>query len=194
MDNFENGADRDLEAHLSAVRQKAPSAEDLAKARAQMGNFVDAFNKITKATATKLVESAKKDPELSNALKTLGLGKGGVVQEKFAIFPSTNKAGKTRYDIANLETKTTVTENLFLHDTAMSIVKLLNRGHDFYSLEVKEVLDLEQLYIKHYNDMLVFKRQHKEPGKNVIAETRFEDAKDRAIKVKERLASIAKSL
>jgi len=118
----------------------------------------------------------------------------GVQKASHAVFAIPNSDGKTRYEVANINTQQKLIGELKLNETADAIVKLLNRNYSFYSPEVQSVLKLEESYSKHYNDMLSFKRKNKLEPLEEIHKVRFEDAKAKAIMIKEELTNFNKKL
>lgn len=111
----------------------------------------------------------------------------GVRIDKFSIFPRPQGKGY-RYDVVDSQSNQLVVESLHLKESAEVIVRLLNRGKAFYGEEVRKAMELEEAYVKHYNDAIAYKRQLKESTTHdKIRETRFLDARDKALAVKRKI-------
>jgi hypothetical protein len=118
----------------------------------------------------------------------------GVQVGNYAVFPVPNANGKNRYDVANMTNGQKLVGGLHLVEAANGIVKLMNKGHSFYSPQVKQILEMEEKYVKHYQDAVSFRRKSKEDSKDAIMETRFEEAKLKAQQVKENLNNFCSKL
>src|SRR5574343_206387 len=95
----------------------------------------------------------------------------GVQTGNFAVFPVPNAAGKNRYDVANMTNGQKLVGGLHLVEAANGIVKLMNKGHSFYSPQIKQILEMEEKYVKHYQDAVVAKRKSKEDVTDAVLET-----------------------
>lgn len=174
--------------------REASDMPDDVKAKQDISKALKSFDKVLKKTSTKVIQENMTDPRFKDAVTTRTVPQQpnqnfsyGAQMDKFGVFSIPNNRGKTRYTVADMANQQPVIENLFLSESANAIVKLLNRGYSFYSPEIRTVLDLEEKYVKHYQDASTFKRKCKDAGRDQILETRFEDAKDRAIAIKEQL-------
>lgn len=187
-----------------------------------MKNDLNAMAKAAKKAAAKVAQQARHNPALLEALNTRpvhapqnmlteygapdhlrldayqnpaqSIPVMGVQIGNFAVFPVPNSSGKNRYDVANMATGQKLVGDIQLIEAANGIVKLMNKGHSFYSPQIKQILEFEEKYAKHYADALSFKRKAKEAGKDAILETRFEEAKNCAQAVKENLSKFCNNL
>lgn len=194
--------------HINEMKdqQKAKIKNDMAKK-------LNAFDRVAKKAAAKVANSARHNPALREALYTKNVEApnnmlteagnsghsiptiSGVQVGGFAVFPMPNANGKNRYDIVNMKTQQKIVGDLHLVEGANAIVKLLNKGHSFYSPQVKTILDFESTYTKHYQDAVSFKRKiTNNPIKDSIMETRFEESKLKANETKTKLLEFSKKL
>lgn len=118
----------------------------------------------------------------------------GVQTGQHAVFPVPNASGKNRYDVANMTSGQKLVGGLHLVEAANGIVKLLNKGHSFYSPQIRDLLEMEEKYVKHYQDAVSFKRKYQENQKDAIMETRFEEAKRSALQIKENVTKFCSKL
>jgi len=114
---------------------------------------------------------------------------------KYAVFPLANQAGKTRYTIADQVSGQKIVEGLHLSEGANAITKMLNGGHSFYSPQIRQILEFEDKYKKHYSDAVSFSRQVKnDTSRDALLETRFNEAKTNALTVKHQLLEFVKKV
>ena len=118
----------------------------------------------------------------------------GMAIGNFAVFTVPNANGKARYDVADMTTGNKLVGGLHLAEGANAIVKLLNRQYSFYSPQIKQILEYENNYVKHYQDAVQFQRKVKSSPRDMILETRFDEAKRSAQIVKEKLEQYVKTI
>ena len=175
-------------------------AEQKAKIRQDMSKKLRAFDKVASKVSAKIARSAAHNPMLAEALQVKPIAEGpnhagGMQVGKFGLFMVPNDSGKTRYDIANETTGQKLVGGLHLIEGANAIVRLLNKGYSFYSPQIKQILEMEANYVKHYNDAISFKKKIKNnPSRDAILETRFEESKLKATEIKEKLSNFASKL
>lgn len=103
---------------------------------------------------------------------------------------------KKVYDIKETETKEIIANDLFLYEAALGIVKFLNRGEPMLSKNIREIINLENTYMRYRQDAAIFKtrlNENKNPAKRDLYEDRMVEARSKALKIKEKLEEIAKS-
>jgi hypothetical protein len=149
------------------------------------------LNEMVVHTQNTLLEGIRRDQQLFEAVQTKPIenpinNQQGVAVGNFAVFPVRNAQDKTRYTVAETTTGQAVYENLFLSANAESICRLLNRKYSRYSPEVKQVLDLDESYVKHYRDAVHAQKKSKQNAHDQILETKFQTAKERALEIKEK--------
>jgi hypothetical protein len=182
------------------------------RVKSDMAKKLSAFDRVAKKAAMLVARSARSDGALLEALHTktpanllTENGMSGYTHPatptaamqvgNYAVFAIPNEAGKSRYDVVNMTTQQKLVGGLHLAEGANSIVKLMNKGHSFYSPQVKTLLDLENEYVKHYNDALTFRRKSKASGtQDMVLETRFQESKTKASEVKQKLVEYVKKI
>lgn len=115
----------------------------------------------------------------------------GLQHGRFGIFPITSN-GKTRYDVADMASGQKVVGELFVMEAANYIAKKLNENYSFYSPQIRTVLELEQKYVKQYNDAIAAKRLVKDTHRDALLENKFNEAKTKAVNVKQVLLDFIK--
>lgn len=159
------------------------------KAVSTFENFIK--GNIKTAVSSAISSDSSESRKLIESINTSSLGNNAVKIGEYGVFPKKTSTGKTRYDVANMDTGEKILENVFLAKAAEGVVKYLNRGHNFYSREVKTILELEESYVRKYMDMLHLQKSMKSsPIKESISETKFEVAKSEALHIKEKLKNI----
>ena len=107
---------------------------------------------------------------------------------------------KKVYDIIESQTRELISDDLFLYEAAVGIVKYLNKGHNLLSNEVREIIALEQSYANLRTDAGIFRKRlqesisNKDSSKSLIYEARFNSAKDKALDIKKKLKKISDSI
>lgn len=173
---------------------------DLAKQRAGVNKALNAWQRVANKATQAVVQQARVNPVMSEALYTKEIQHPtmpnvmGVQTDKYAVYPMNNANGKTRYDVVSMVEQKVICAGLHLNDSASAIVKLLNRNYSFYSPEVKTILGLEESYTKHYNDAVSYKRKAKDNVLNEVMQIRFDESKDKFLKIKEELINFNKKL
>jgi len=177
-----------------------------------MAKKLSAFERVAKKAALKVAQAARSDGALFEALHTkhaelpsnylteagqapVATPTAGMQIGGFAVFAMPNENGKTRYDVVNMTTQQKIVGGLHLAEGANTMVKLMNKGYSFYSPQIKNLLDLENSYVKHYNDAISFSRKVKNSSaKDAVLETRFEESKLKASEVKQKLLEYIKKI
>lgn len=175
------------------------------QAKKEIMNSLSIFEKVAKKVAKNVAQTAGTDTQLMNALQTRNITNSMITEQNapiaavqtggYAVFAMPNESGKTRFDVVNMHTQSKIVGGLHLAEAANSIVKLLNTGHSFYSPQIKNILDFENSYVKHYQDAVTFKRKsNASSAKDAIMETRFEESKLKAVEAKQKLLEYTKKI
>lgn len=195
------------------------------RVKQDMSAKLSAFERIAKRVAGKVARAANTDHVLREALHTHAVAPDMLTEQynnivltgntagyttpgtvtatpiasaqtgNFAVFAIPNEAGKTRYDVVNMTTQQKLVGNLHIAEGANTMVKLMNRGYSFYSPQIKSILDLENVYTKHYQDAVSFSRKFKSGGaKDMILETRFNESKLKANEAKQKLLEFVQKI
>jgi hypothetical protein len=104
------------------------------------------------------------------------------------------------YDVISTVTGDPIARDLTLYESALSLTKLLNFHVGINSPRIKEILELEEKYSHHRSEAAVFKarsKQRTEAGeleRAAVAEDRFMESRDMAIKYRNKLIEVSKSL
>ena len=105
-------------------------------------------------------------------------------------------AGKQFYSVVNRATGETLAHELSLYEAAHGLVRLLNKGKFFNSLEVRKLLETEAAYTSHKIDAVRFHkamRKAERTGDAIRAElmeTRKQASLDRAMQAKSDLKKL----
>ena len=89
-----------------------------------------------------------------------------------------------------------ITNELSLYDAACGLARALNEGHFINSKDVIELMNSEVAYTSAVNDMVLYKHHLKKnpnSARATLYETRYSEAKRKAISAKERVSILAES-
>ncbi len=103
---------------------------------------------------------------------------------------------KKVYDIKESETNEIIANDLFLYEAALGIVKFLNRGEPMLSKNIRDIINLENSYMRYRQDSVIFKNriaENKNPAKRHLYEDRLIESRNKAILIKQKLEEIVKN-
>jgi len=174
----------------------SPSVHDIDAMR----KVLESFNNVGSSVLHEV--SNNSDTEINNLMQSALSGNvkiGNVFEIRIREMESLRGTKKV-YDIYNCATNECISDDLFLYEAAYVMVKYLNKGHNLLSSEIRKIAKLEQDYASLRTDAGVFrvrlnenlKRNDKQRAS--LFETRFQDAKDKALAVKAEIIKIAESL
>lgn len=167
-----------------------------------MGKVLESLNSIGESTVSSVMTEAKTEPKVAEYLSASMTGdtiKHKNYEIRIREIESFNGSKKV-YDVIESSTGQTISDDLFLYEAANAIVKYLNKGYNFLSSEVREVIGLEQTYANLRTDAGIFRKRYNESirrgdsHKVNLYETRFNSAKDKALQTKKHLKKIADSI
>ena len=176
----------------------APSSEDVNA----MKKVLEAFSNAGDRVINEVVDDAKYDPEINDLYNTAMTGRvkiGNVFEVRVREIESL-RGKKKVYDIYNAATNECISDDLFLYEAAYSIVKYLNKGYNPLSAEIRNIARLEQDYASMRTDAGMFRVRLSENLKKgnrqkaQLYETRFNDARDKALSIKAEIIKIAEML
>src|SRR5690606_26061927 len=107
---------------------------------------------------------------------------------------------RKEYSVVHSESKQKIAEKLIVYEAAHAIVRLLNRGHDFESRKIQEVIDLEEQYFRNRQDAARFKQRFDrciELGEQAAAdvfEARYQTARANALAAQDQIKSLNESI
>jgi hypothetical protein len=167
------------------IRQAAPIDSNIAA----MASIMAAFS----TAADEVVASEKKYPELKRALVTEATATGSRVGSWEIDSRSIDGAGKF-YNVTHAVTGEPIASDLRLYEAAFALVSALNEGDTITSMRVKTILNVEDEYSRALTDAVHFAGRAKmtEGHTQLIAEDRYSQAKERALRAKKTLNGIAK--
>lgn len=161
---------------------------------------VDAMKNIMLAFqgATAVNEQVKESPRFREAIAT-NRTQAGVQIGSWEIKVNEDSSGKT-YDVINVHTNEAIALDLTLYESAHGLAKLLNFHVGINDPKVKRLLALEEEYARYRQDAAVFKvraKQRQQAGdtfRAAVAEDRFKENRDHAIRLREEIVSYTKTL
>lgn len=167
-------------------------------ATTDMKAILNAFYAGANNSVAELNELAVESRPLRSAMIT-SKTETGVRMGSWEIKVTEDKTGKL-YDVVNVNTGDAIAMDLTLYETALSLTKLLSFHVGINSPQIKKVLALEEDYARFRQDAAVFKHRAKQRQaagdtfRAAVAEDRFQENRDQAIKLREELISYSKTL
>jgi hypothetical protein len=143
-------------------------------------------------TSRDMIQESFRDHQLQEALITEQTS-AGVKIGVYTIQQGLDEgrlAGKQFYSVINRATGETLAHELSLYEAAHGLVRLLNNGKFFNSLEVRKLLEAEDGYTSHKIDAVRFHRMMRkaeragDTDKAQLMETRKQASMDRAMRSK----------
>jgi hypothetical protein len=187
--------------HIAANTPFVPTMGPTERDIQGMKMILEKFNKVTNNTVKTLVEEAKYDTELNEALVTKATSNGaqiGIYEIRVRIQETASGKEKKWYNVVDANTGTRVAEDLSLYEAAYGIVKYLNKGLSPLSKEIREILSLEEKYNQYRTDAIQFKKRamasiKRGDGRNgSIFESRFDDHRSKALSIHNKLKNLVK--
>ena len=108
--------------------------------------------------------------------------------------------GIKTYDVMNSVTNQAIANDLSLYESALCLAKLLNNGVGINNPKVREVLELEEKYAHHRQEAAMFKARATsrlklgESERAAIAEDRFTESRELAVKYRQKIVDLSKIL
>lgn len=146
-----------------------------------------------------MIEKAQSDNILREALVTKEIDNGvkiGTWEIEKVIEAGITKKEETYYRLTSPDTFQYIKEQVFLYETAMGIVRLLNNGYTPNNITVKKVIDLDQEYQRlriraleekyHWRQVQGTDREWRQE----LYEAKFDVAKTKALYVKEQIKNL----
>lgn len=167
-------------------------------ATADMAAILKMFNHGAEQSIERISESQDDDSRFTTALVTDKTA-NGVKVGSWEIKVSNDCENKT-YDICNVKTDEPLARDLTLYESAVAICKLLNKQVSINSRQIREVLSLEDDYSKARTEAALFKRKARRMNESQnhfeanVAEDRYNESRTLALKFREKLVNISKSL
>lgn len=167
-----------------------------------MADVLTRLNTLSDAVVTEMVTESQYNPEIKMALGTTKNPQGvkiGLYQ--IMIKEDTKRlAGKQYYSIYHTATGDVIADDLSLYETALNVVKMLNKGQYANSPMVRKLFDYDDTYTSRKLDAIRYKRgmaiaeQKKDHNKKDLYESRYQAAVDQAMLAKRNIKSIIQDL
>ena len=147
------------------------------------------LNSVSNHVIDGMITEGNSNRELSEALSTERVANGVKVGRYQITIKEDEKrlAGKQFYSIYNRLTTETLADDISLYETALAVIRHLNRGKIISSTEVRKLLEHDDSYTSHRIDALNYKRRiatTADPSKKDIFESRYQASLDRCMAAK----------
>jgi hypothetical protein len=165
----------------------AEDIEEMSRYKNLVDGFVNGTNNV--------ISDASIDRTLRESLITTKTARGAKIGN-WEIVVKENRKNKT-YDVIHTETSETIAVDLRLYEAARGLARALNDGKHINSKPVFEMLRLEQEYNNAVNDMVLYRHHLKKnpnSSRSGLYETKFEEAKYKAVYVREKLVNFTESM
>lgn len=156
------------------------------------------LERLQQASATvvdRLLEEADSDRELGEALVTERTALGARIGT-WEICLHEADDGR-RYDVVNTATGEPIAKDLFLYEAAYGLAKHLNQGVTVNDRRVRNLLQIEEDFVRHRADAITLKRRRDRLSRDgdsvaaAVAEDRYDEAKRRAVLARQRLQELS---
>ena len=161
-----------------------------------MSDVLSKLNSITNHVVDDMITESVAHPQISEALHTQKLS-NGIKVGRYQILVKEDAqrlAGKQFYSIYNSLTNDTIADDISLYETALAVVRLLNKGKFANSAEVRQLFENDDAYTSHKVDAINFKRRLKtvkDAAKQDIYESRLQASMDRCMAAKKLIKTLA---
>mgnify|MGYP003336841198 FL=1 len=161
-----------------------------------MSDVLSKLNSITNHVVDDMITESVAHPQISEALHTQKLS-NGIKVGRYQILVKEDAqrlAGKQFYSIYNSLTNDTIADDISLYETALAVVRLLNKGKFANSAEVRQLFENDDAYTSHKVDAINFKRRLKtvkDVAKQDIYESRLQASMDRCMAAKKLIKTLA---
>ena len=161
-----------------------------------MSDVLSKLNSISNHVVDNMITESVTQPQISEALHTQKLP-NGIKVGRYQILVKEDAqrlAGKQFYSIYNSLTNDTIADDISLYETALAVVRLLNKGKFANSAEVRQLFENDDAYTSHKVDAINFKRRLKtvkDPAKQDIYESRLQASMDRCMAAKKLIKMLA---
>ena len=161
-----------------------------------MSDVLSKLNSITNHVVDDMITESVAHPQMSEALHTQKLS-NGIKVGRYQILVKEDAqrlAGKQFYSIYNSLTNDTIADDISLYETALAVVRLLNKGKFANSAEVRQLFENDDAYTSHKVDAINFKRRLKtvkDAAKQDIYESRLQASMDRCMAAKKLIKTLA---
>lgn len=181
----------------------APTRQAVAEATRPKGDpeveamrvILERLNRAGADAVDRLLEDAETDRTLGEALVTDRTAQGARIGNwEIRVHEATNQK---RYDVVNAVTTEPIAKDLFLYEAAYGLAKHLNQGVTINDRRVRNLLQIEEEFVRNRTDALSMKRRRDRLSRDgdsvgaAIAEDRYDAAKRRAILARQRLQELS---
>lgn len=165
---------------------------------ADMKEIMRRFNQGATKSVERITESSDTDRSFASALVTEKTQTGVKVGSwEIKVYED---AGNKTYDICHIHTDEPIARDLTLYESALTISKLLNSHVSINSHQIRDVLSLEESYSAARNEAALFKRKARRMNESNnlfeahVADDRYQESRRLAIKFRDKIISMSKSL
>jgi len=162
-----------------------------------MKDILSKLSSVTESTVGTLTESARNNPELTEAITTQRVPGQVRFANKYSI--QILDEDKKRFNVIDAHGAAIATD-LYLYESAYAIVKLLNKGYAALDPAIREIIVLEERYHSNRSDAGRFRQRHKQAqqlkeSRNVdIYAAKYQRARDNALDAKHSIQQILDNL
>lgn len=163
-----------------------------------MKEILRRFNQGASMSVARLSENEDTDRDFHTALVTEKT-KDGVQMGSWEIKVYEDDNNKT-YDICNVTTSEAIARDLTLYESALAITKMLNKNMGINHRQIMEVLTLEDNYARARTEAALFKRKSRRMNESqnqleaCVADDRYREARGIAIKNRDKIVSICRTI
>ena len=163
-----------------------------------MKEIMRRLNQGVSNSVERIVENDNTDLKFASALVTEKTDRGVKVGSWEIKMYEEN--GQKTYDVCHVQTEEPIARDLTLYESALTISKLLNAHVSINSHQIRNVLALEDEFAKTRNEAATFKRKMRRmtESNNLfeahVAEARFNESRTAAVKLRDRIIILSKTL
>lgn len=157
-----------------------------------MAQVLNRLNSVADTVVGEMVNESQYDPDTKMLLDT-NKNTQGVRVGSYQIMikeDQSRMAGKQYYSIYNTITKDTIADDISLYETAISVVKLLNKGVYINNSLVRKLFEQDDAYTSRKQDAIRYRRSAKiaekkgDLSKKDVYESRYQVSLDQAMTAK----------
>ena len=179
------------ESHQNQIGESSDPTTD-------MKEIMRRLNQGVTNSVERIVENDNTDLKFASALVTEKTDRGVKVGSWEIKMYEEN--GQKTYDVCHVQTEEPIARDLTLYESALTISKLLNAHVSINSHQIRNVLALEDEFAKTRNEAATFKRKMRRmtESNNLfeahVAEARFNESRTAAVKLRDRIIVLSKTL
>lgn len=163
-----------------------------------MKRILQMFNQGMSESIERVADDPSSHPEIKHALVTEKTA-SGVKVGSWEIKVYEDNGNKT-FDVCHVQTAEPIARDLTLYESALAITKMLNKHVSINSKQIRELLDLEDQYARSRQEAALFKRKSRRMNESGnlfeahVADDRYQESRATAIRYRDKIVSICKTL